>query len=190
MKNLLCILCVLLVLQACNIPAQNDQNAPPKPNYTKFDLFVKRFIKQHPNMNDNDILKQEANDEFKKQLVNFFKDSSGITYIRLYVKSINKIGKGYVVHFMSDAFFQIDVFHNRSDIDVFALVDKQLARSLKQSEGDKYYIRKYTKLTFLKKEAVGFVTNDYVYYYDVELNSERGNSYGNYILGTKDIQHY
>jgi hypothetical protein len=43
--------------------------------------------------------------------------------------------------------------------------------------------------TYIEKIDIGIVTGDYVWSYDIELNSNHGNSYGNYILEAAEIQH-
>jgi len=184
---------ILIFLQACNEPTTNVESSP---NYSKFDLFVKRFKIQNPKMWTNDITKEEGNDAFKKKALKYFNDSTGLATMPLYVLSINKNvnGKGFIVHMQNDYNYQENEISKYSHIDIFAFTDEKVAKSLVQNERDKYFITKYHNVHFLKHEQLKFITGDRVWAADVDITLDSssltdGNSYGNYILKATEIKH-
>lgn len=191
MKRIFLIWLLSICLASCEQTNQSQQNTQ---NYSKFDLFVKRFKSQNSKMWTNDITKQEGNDKFKKQVLSFFNDSLGFSNIPLYVFSINKLGKGYVVHMQNNDNYQKNDISEFSHIDVFVLTNEDVARPLIQGDSVEYSITKYKKVNFLTDDMRRIVTADRVWDRDVDLigpndrTAIAGNSYGNYILEAKEIK--
>jgi hypothetical protein len=184
---------IIIILQSCDMSQQGHTTNDQKTNYTHFDLFVKRFINQHPQMEENDIKKQDANDEFKINVLKYFKDSAGLSYIPLKVFSINKIGRGYIIHMQNNSDYNKNDISEDSHIDVFVLTNKIVASELKQSDFDLYSIVKYRKVKFLKPDLISEVTSDMLWTNRIEIKKTHsgidGNSYGNFILEATEIKH-
>jgi hypothetical protein len=183
MKKILLLIIFAIYLVSCEQGNQQKET----PNYSKMDLFVKRFKANNSKMWMNDITKQEGNDKFQKEVFSYFVDSSGISSIPLYVRSINKLGKGYVIHLENNTTFGKNDISQFSHIDIFALTPDSIARNLIQGDTVEYNITKYKKVNILTDAMRSLVTTDRVWNNIVELASPNDNvspddSYGNYIL--------
>jgi hypothetical protein len=136
--------CALFIIFISSCDPIQQTTKTTNQNYSKFDLFVKRFKSRNPKMWDNDLTKGEGNEKFKRDAKKYFNDSLGLATMPLYVSSINKNinGKGYIVHWQNDNSYQENDISEFSHIDVFALTDIKIAKSLIQKESEKYFISK------------------------------------------------
>ena len=181
MKRIIFIL-TTIIITACDQPNNSIKTVQ---NYTDFDLFVKRFKAKNSTMWTNDITRDEGNQKFKKQVLAYFNDSLGVSKIPLSVRSINKLGDGYVVHLENNDNYKRNDISQNTHIDIFALVKEEIARPLVQGDTALYFITKYKKVRFLTNEMRHIVTGDMVWGADVDLiaaNDTRaisGSGYGN-----------
>jgi hypothetical protein len=177
----------ILLLALCLFTSCVDQQGSQKENYNKTDSFVKKFLESHPKASQNDIYLHEANDEFEKQINEFFKDSSGITYLPLTSISVGVFRNKFIVHF-ENANLDNNEISSNSHLDVFAVTDETTAKSIIQ--GSQYRILKYTNCEVMPFIFKDNYTNDKIYtdYTKLEITPyERNYCYGNFVLNTVSI---
>ncbi|MBS1521867.1 MAG: hypothetical protein JST50_12770 [Bacteroidetes bacterium] len=193
MKEALLIVTLLLSLQACD-PIENQSQK--QENYSKFDLFVKRFQRQNPDMGKNDILRNEGNQKFKDEVLHFFNDSTGVSYVPLNVVSINEYNDGkYIVHMQNDDDYEKNDISEFSHIDFFVITTKTVAKALSQNKVERYLVKSYRNVRFLDAAQLHSLTTDLLWSPGIDLKTDNdntrvdGNDYGNYLVEADEIKH-
>ena len=79
MKNIITLLTIIFLF-SCNEETKVKENKIEIQKFTKFETFLKDFLNQNPNWDNNQKTIKETSKEFKKELIVYFKNNDSVFY--------------------------------------------------------------------------------------------------------------
>ncbi len=159
---------VLFSIASCD----NISNSEQKIGKLRIENYIETLQKKFPGFSSNSVIKDELNEFFKKDFRKSI-DTGLLSDLPFKLEKVEKCGNKYVLdlrHSLSSKFYDREIL-NSIELDLCALTDEKIAKSLK--EGQFYVVdinfKEYITLQNNEKYCALVLMAPFMGYYDNEI---------------------
>lgn len=136
MKRFIYLFIIVIMIVSCGVKTKNVKVAERK---LPIENFVDTFLINHSNLYQNDVIYNDVNKIFVKEIINKLQNDNIIYGLPLQLEDINRVGDNNVVHFGS--WIEPDGWEYKGKldnvyVDIIAYVNDSLMHKL---QNDEYY---------------------------------------------------